>query len=42
MFATPGMQNYGLMIIGIVLGGALAWWSGKVVKMADMQQMVAI
>lgn len=42
MFATPGMQNYGLMIIAIVLGGALAWSSGKVVKMTDMQQMVAI
>jgi NAD(P) transhydrogenase subunit beta len=41
-FATPGMQNYGLMIIAILLGGALAWWSGKVVKMTDMPQMVAI
>ncbi|THF60480.1 NAD(P)(+) transhydrogenase (Re/Si-specific) subunit beta [Pseudothauera rhizosphaerae] len=39
---TPGMQNYGLMIVAIVLGGALAWWSGRVVKMTDMPQMVAI
>ena len=39
---TPGMQNYGLMILAIVLGGALAWWSGKAVKMTDMPQMVAI
>ncbi|AUL99628.1 NAD(P) transhydrogenase subunit beta [Rhodocyclaceae bacterium] len=38
----PGMQNYGLMILAIVLGGALAWWSGKAVKMTDMPQMVAI
>ncbi len=41
-FATPGMQNFGLMIVAIVAGGALAWWSGKVVKMTDMPQMVAI
>jgi proton-translocating NAD(P)+ transhydrogenase subunit beta len=41
-FYTPGMQNYGLMITAIVLGGAIAWWSGKVVKMTDMPQMVAI
>ena len=38
----PGMENYGLMITAIVLGGAVAWWSGKVVKMTDMPQMVAI
>ncbi len=39
---TPGMQNYGLMVLAIVSGGAVAWWSGKVVKMTDMPQMVAI
>lgn len=42
MFATPGMQNCGLMIIAIVLGGARAGWSGKVVKMTGMPKMVAI
>jgi NAD(P) transhydrogenase subunit beta len=41
-FFTPGMQNFGLIVLAIVLGGALAWWSGKVVKMTDMPQMVAI
>ena len=41
-FYTPGMQNYGLMITAIVLGGGVAWWSGRVVKMTDMPQMVAI
>ncbi len=41
-FATPGMQNFGLIILAIVVGGAAAWWSGKVVKMTDMPQMVAI
>jgi hypothetical protein len=30
------------MIVAIAVGGALAWWSGKVVKMTDMPQMVAI
>ena len=41
-FATPGMRNIGLMIIAIVLGGGLAWYLGRVVKMTDMPQMVAI
>ncbi|HQR04755.1 MAG: NAD(P)(+) transhydrogenase (Re/Si-specific) subunit beta [Proteobacteria bacterium] len=41
-FATPGMGNYMLMIGAIVLGGGLAWYLGKVVKMTDMPQMVAI
>lgn len=41
-FALPGLQNFGLMIIALVLGGAVAWWGGKVVKMTDMPQMVAI
>ena len=41
-FLTPGMENFGLMVTAIVSGGALAWWSGKTVKMTDMPQMVAI
>ncbi|HEY6896231.1 MAG TPA: NAD(P)(+) transhydrogenase (Re/Si-specific) subunit beta [Rhodocyclaceae bacterium] len=41
-FATPQMANYLLMIVAIVIGGAVAWWAGKVVKMTDMPQMVAI
>ncbi|MEY3201227.1 MAG: hypothetical protein RIR70_777 [Pseudomonadota bacterium] len=41
-FATPHMQNFGLIIAAIAIGGAAAWWSGKVVKMTDMPQMVAI
>ena len=41
-FFTPGMQNFGLIILAIVIGGVAAWWSGKVVKMTDMPQMVAI
>ncbi|MDO9273689.1 MAG: NAD(P)(+) transhydrogenase (Re/Si-specific) subunit beta [Rugosibacter sp.] len=41
-FATPGMHNFVLMIVAIVLGGGLAWYLGRVVKMTDMPQMVAI
>ncbi|MCL2655799.1 MAG: NAD(P)(+) transhydrogenase (Re/Si-specific) subunit beta [Betaproteobacteria bacterium] len=41
-FLTPEMRNFGLIVIALVLGGVGAWWSGKVVKMTDMPQMVAI
>lgn len=41
-FATPGMHNFVLMTVAIVLGGGLAWYLGRVVKMTDMPQMVAI
>jgi NAD(P) transhydrogenase subunit beta len=36
------MGNYVLMVIALVLGGGLSWWSGKMVKMTDMPQMVAL
>ncbi|EPZ15499.1 NADP transhydrogenase subunit alpha [Thauera terpenica 58Eu] len=41
-FFTPGLGNVGLMVLAIVAGGSVAWWSGKTVKMTDMPQMVAI
>ncbi|MFZ1410961.1 MAG: NAD(P)(+) transhydrogenase (Re/Si-specific) subunit beta [Micropruina sp.] len=41
-FALPGMKNLGLIVAAIVIGGGAAWWAGKVVKMTDMPQMVAI
>ncbi|MDQ8022399.1 MAG: NAD(P)(+) transhydrogenase (Re/Si-specific) subunit beta [Moraxellaceae bacterium] len=41
-FLTPGMGNFALMIAAIAIGGGVAWWSGKIVKMTDMPQMVAI
>ncbi len=41
-FLTPEMHNFGLMVLAIVIGGGVAWWSGKIVKMTDMPQMVAI
>ncbi|THF88814.1 NAD(P)(+) transhydrogenase (Re/Si-specific) subunit beta [Deinococcus sp. KSM4-11] len=41
-FLTPGLQNIALMIVAIVLGGGAAWYLGRVVKMTDMPQMVAV
>jgi NAD/NADP transhydrogenase beta subunit len=41
-FGWPGMHNYTLMVVALALGGGAAWWSGRVVKMTDMPQMVAI
>ena len=41
-FLVPGMQNMALIVVAIVLGGGVAWWAGRVVKMTDMPQMVAI
>ena len=44
-FAHPeisGGVNYTLIVLGIAIGGALAWWSGKKVQMTDMPQMIAL
>jgi len=41
-FAWPGMSNYALIILALTLGGGISWWSGKVVRMTDMPQMVAL
>jgi len=41
-FAFPGMGNYGLMMVAIVTGSILAWWTGKRVAMTDMPQMIAL
>jgi NAD(P) transhydrogenase subunit beta len=34
--------NIGLALVALVLGGGLAWWSGKRVAMTAMPQMVAL
>ncbi len=39
---VPHLKNLGLMAGALALGTALAWVSGKRVKMTDMPQMVAI
>lgn len=41
-FLQPGMSNYGLMVLAIVIGSVIAWWGAKKVAMTDMPQMIAI
>ncbi len=41
-FFYPGLHNQTWMIAGIVIGTAIAWYSGKKVAMTDMPQMVAL
>ena len=36
------LVNIGLAFIALVLGGGVAWWSGKKVAMTSMPQMVAL
>ncbi len=39
---VSGLGNYLLIVLGIGIGGALAWWTGKKVPMTDMPQMIAL
>src|ERR1700749_4840614 len=41
-FFYPGMGNLGLILIAIVIGGAIAWISGRRVAMTAMPQMIAL
>lgn len=41
-FLIPELQNIALICLALLLGGAIAWISGKKVQMTDMPQMVAI
>ncbi len=41
-FAWPGLGNFFLIIVGILVGGGAAWVVAKKVAMTDMPQMVAI
>ena len=43
LFFGPGKSiNLILTVVAIAIGGGVAWWLGKVVKMTDMPQMVAV
>lgn len=43
LFFGPGKSvNLILTVVAIAIGGGVAWWAGKVVKMTDMPQMVAV
>lgn len=41
-FLTPGMHNFGLMVLALIIGTLVAWIAAKRVQMTDMPQMVAI
>jgi NAD(P) transhydrogenase subunit beta len=41
-FLYPGLSNYGLIITAIIIGGVIAWVSGRRVAMTDMPQMIAL
>jgi len=43
-FFWPGLAGFNIMLIvvGIAVGGGLAWWTGKRVAMTDMPQMIAL
>ncbi|WP_040157481.1 NAD(P)(+) transhydrogenase (Re/Si-specific) subunit beta [Nigerium massiliense] len=41
-FFIPGLHNQWLMLIALIIGGAVAVWLGRTVKMTDMPQMVAV
>ncbi|HEY3809458.1 MAG TPA: NAD(P)(+) transhydrogenase (Re/Si-specific) subunit beta [Steroidobacteraceae bacterium] len=41
-FFYPGMTNYPLIVVAVLIGGAIAWISGRRVAMTDMPQMIAL
>ncbi|MCH7904045.1 MAG: NAD(P)(+) transhydrogenase (Re/Si-specific) subunit beta [Armatimonadetes bacterium] len=41
-FLTPGMANFGLILVAIAVGGGAALITGKRVAMTDMPQMIAL
>ncbi|MEP7241415.1 MAG: NAD(P)(+) transhydrogenase (Re/Si-specific) subunit beta [Devosia sp.] len=36
------LVNLGLAVVALIVGGGVAWWSGRTVKMTAMPQMVAL
>ena len=41
-FFWPGMGNFALILLALLLGSVVAWWAAVRVAMTDMPQMVAI
>lgn len=41
-FLLPGLQNFELIVIALVIGTVAAWVSGRKVAITDMPQMVAL
>jgi len=41
-FLVPGLSNFALIALGVIIGGGIGWYWARVVKMTAMPQMVAI
>ena len=41
-FFSPGLSNFGLIALGVFVGGLGGWYWARVVKMTAMPQMVAV
>ncbi len=41
-FFSPGLSNFGLIALGVIVGGLGGWYWARVVKMTAMPQMVAM
>ncbi|WP_117237954.1 NAD(P)(+) transhydrogenase (Re/Si-specific) subunit beta [Thermus sediminis] len=41
-FFWPGMENFALILLALLVGSVVAWWAAVKVAMTDMPQMVAI
>lgn len=41
-FLHPGLHNYDLILLAMIIGALPAWWFAKKVAMTDMPQMIAV
>jgi H+-translocating NAD(P) transhydrogenase subunit beta len=41
-FFSPGLSNFELIAVGVIVGGGIGWYWARVVKMTAMPQMVAV
>ena len=41
-FLSPGLSNFALIALGILVGGGIGWYWARVVQMTAMPQMVAV
>jgi H+-translocating NAD(P) transhydrogenase subunit beta len=41
-FFSPGLSNFALIALGVIVGGGIGWYWARVVKMTAMPQMVAV
>ncbi len=41
-FVSPGLSNFALIALGVIIGGGVGWYWARVVQMTAMPQMVAV